>query len=620
MFPDGDSEPANNPKYLFYYNEYLTGPDSYGIGITYAGDRTNLTKMTRVENGFETDLYIWSYSSTPPGPYDVAYQSGMYGGESGGVKVRANWVSVWYDTPTHSYILDSLNRRTDYNFTVSGNEEIITISGPGCSTCGQGNTTQKYDAATGNLKEKTDPNGIVTKYLNYNSNGNAGEVVEAFGTAQQRSTFYTYNQFGQTTSIRKQSLAGSPNEKVTTNNYDANGNLISVVETGYSGGNPYSYTTTYQYNSRGQVTQIDGPRTDVSDITTFSYDPVSGLLLSETKPLSGTTTYSNYDANGNVSTITDANGNSTTFTYDVRGRVKTVTDVATSSTTTYSYDILGNIINTTLPENNQINYTHDGTNRLAAITDGVGNTINYTYDKESNKTSKVIKDSLGNTKKSLNYEYDNYNRVKKVINPDASYTEFGYDNNGNMTSQRDANNKTTTYSYDQLNRLISVTQPGSITTSYTYDSHDNLTSVTDGNNHVTSYTYDDMGRLVNSTSPDTGTTTYSYDPAGNMISKTDANGITATYVYDALNRLININFPDPSQNITYTYDNTHVNGKGRLTGVSDPSGTATYYHDSMGRITKEEKVINGKLYAINYSYDKNGLNGLPINPVCYLYL
>ena len=73
---------------------------------------------------------------------------------------------------------------------------------------------------------------------------------------------------------------------------------------GIHAGSLVSYTTTHQYNNHGQLTRTDGPRTDVQDVTVNAYDPVKGYLTSVTTP-SGVVTYSGYDANHNVGTITD---------------------------------------------------------------------------------------------------------------------------------------------------------------------------------------------------------------------------------------------------------------------------------------------------------------------------
>ncbi len=341
-----------------------------------------------------------------------------------------------------------------------------------------------------------------------------------------------------------------PNQnKTVTNTYDnATGNLLTTTEAGLLGsGTAYSYTTTYGYTN-GKLTSIDGPRTDVTDLTSYAYDPMTGFLTSTTQPIIGTTTYSNHDALGNPRTVLDPNGNSTAYTYDDSGRVLTVTAAGDTGSTQYAYVAGGctscgganKIDHITLPEGNAITYGYDANSNLASISDSLGNSINYTYDSEGNKLTEEIRDAGNSLQRSLSYQYDALNRLKRTTNPDASYTEYSYDSRGNRLSFRTPNSTLTTYSYDALSRLIATIQPGTITTGYGYNSNNNLTTVTDANNNATTYIYDDKGRVYQVISPDTGTTTYGYDPAGNLISKTAANGVTITYVYDALNRLTTI--------------------------------------------------------------------------------
>jgi RHS repeat-associated protein len=344
----------------------------------------------------------------------------------------------------------------------------------------------------------------------------------------------------------------------------------------------------------------------VNDITSYIYDPVTGDLLSITQPHVGRTHFSGYDQNRNVGTVTDPNGVATSYTYDERNRVKTVTNQANGSTTQYFYDPLGNLDYLVLPERTTIDYTYDAAGRLIRVEDDLENAIIYTYDSESNKTREEIQDPDGTLKKHLDFQYDENNLLEKIINPDETFTQFGYDGNGNRTSMKDSRGNTTTYRYDKFNRLRWLTQPGGIRTTYTYDAHDNLVVIEDANFNQTLYTYDDFGRLVEIISPDTGTTTYRYDEAGNLIQKTDANGITVSYGYDALNRLTTVRFPDISQGITYSYDSLSVSfGKGRLTGMVDQTGPYAYHYDPRGNLIKEEKVINGITYTIEYRYDKN---------------
>jgi RHS repeat-associated protein len=190
---------------------------------------------------------------------------------------------------------------------------------------------------------------------------------------------------------------------------------------------------------------------------------------------------------------------------------------------------------------------------------------------------------------------------------DGAYTEQSYDAVGNLITKTDENSNVTAFSYDALNRLKTVTYPAAGDTRYTYDSRNNLTSITDANENVTTYAYDNLNRLISITSPDTGTTTYTYDANGNMITKTDANGLTTTYLYDALNRLIAIQFPDPTQNIYYYYDDPRLqNSSGKLTAVTDSSGTVWYDYDKMRRIITQTKQVNNLDYRTEYSYDLNG--------------
>ncbi len=458
--------------------------------------------------------------------------------------------------------------------------------------------------------------GISTTLINsYDSKGNVLSRTEAAGTPQEKTTTYTYEpNFSLVTTETVTSVVDPGNIRVTTKTYDeTNGNLLTTTETGLLGdGTPYSYTTSYTYNASGKISTIDGPRTDVNDVTTYYYDPATGNLNGVDQPLVGTTTYSNFNQLGNPQTATDPNGNATTYTYDTLGRVLTIKAPGDTGATQYFYVAGGcqscgganKIDHITLPEGNTISYTYDSMGKLITINDSLNNTINYTYDSEGNKLTEQIRDSSGSLQKTLSYSYDALDRVSKIINPDSTFTQYTYDALGNRNTAKDPKNNTTSYNYDALSRLTSVVQPGTITTSYEYNTINNLTKVTDANNNATIYKYDDRGRVYQVISPDTGTTTYQYDPAGNLTSKTDAKGVTISYHYDALNRLTTIDFPSDTDT-AYTYD-TCVNGKGRLCSMTDASGVTSYEYTPKGQVRKETKTISSVQYITQYTYDQNG--------------
>src|ERR1700754_3896847 len=98
------------------------------------------------------------------------------------------------------------------------------------------------------------------------------------------------------------------------------------------------------YNTAGFIETADGPRTDVSDVTRYTYD-AQGRLATVTDALSHVTTYDTYDLYGNPGRSVDPNGVVTTMTYTPEGWLATTTRDATGTpaTTTMTYDAVGNV-------------------------------------------------------------------------------------------------------------------------------------------------------------------------------------------------------------------------------------------------------------------------------------
>ncbi len=226
--------------------------------------------------------------------------------------------------------------------------------------------------------------------------------------------------------------------------------------------------------------------------------------------------------------------------------------------------------------------------------------------------------------------YDAYGRVKQVTNPDSSKTCTYYQ--GLQTTVVYEQTAGATYTYfqkisatDQLGRLSSVkdymgtvgNNPGATcpapawtanpngTTSYQYDVADRLTTTTAPDNAQIQITYDALGRKTKMDDPDMGIWTYAYDQVSNLTRQTDARGQTVCFYYDGLNRLLgkhtrtDLNCPawtsNPSLAAQYTYDDTANGnmGRGRRTGMTDGSGSASWLYDTRGRVTRETKVVSG---------------------------
>ncbi len=378
---------------------------------------------------------------------------------------------------------------------------------------------------------------------------------------------------------------------------DANGNGILDNAEGLA-----QRTSSFTYNALDLIASIDGPRTDVDDITLYDYDE-QGNLIKTTNALGHATRITAHNAHGQPLTIVDANNITTTLSYDARRRLlsRTVDD----ATTTFAYDGVGNIIKTTLPTGAWLIYEYDAAQRLTAVADNIGNRIEYTLDALGNRIQEDIKDPSGTLTRTMNRTYNSLNRLIEVIGGAGQTTRFGYDANGNQTHitvDPTALNQQTIHAFDALNRLTTSTDADNGMTTYRYDARDNLISVTDAADLTTRYTYNAVDERISLHSPATGTTTFAYDAAGNRIRQTDARGITTFYRYDALNRLTLIDYTDNTQDVSYDYD-TCTHGVGRLCQMTDESGTTTYTYDARGNRTSQTITIDNIAHTTSYAYN-----------------
>jgi len=71
-----------------------------------------------------------------------------------------------------------------------------------------------------------------------------------------------------------------------------------------------------------------------------------------------------------------------------------------------------------------------------------------------------------------------------------------------------------------------------------------------------------------------------------------------------------VNYPAPFTDMAYTYDTSHWvtggGGQGRLTTMTDESGTTHYRYDQVGRIVIEKWLRGAATFLTTYSYDRNG--------------
>lgn len=272
-------------------------------------------------------------------------------------------------------------------------------------------STIQYDA-NGNFSSRKDFNGNVTNYT-YDQQRNLQLTrIEAAGTTVARTTTTEWH-----AAFRLPTRIAEP-RKITSLVYDEHGWLLTRTAqvTGDNNGTlgfgaaligtPRIWQFTY--NDHGQVLTVKGPRTDVNDVTTYSYDG-TGNLATITNSLLQTTTFSGYDADGRVGAITDPNGVVTSFTYTPRGKLASYSFAG--ETTSYAYNGADKLTQVTLPDSATITYSYDAALRLIGISDSAGNNIVYTLDAMGNRIGEKITDSTGTLRRNTSRVFNTLGRM-----------------------------------------------------------------------------------------------------------------------------------------------------------------------------------------------------------------
>ncbi len=456
--------------------------------------------------------------------------------------------TLTYDTATQTTVTDAAGTREAMTF-----QELLGLKNLAWKVNQDGKSLNQTFDVQNNVLCKKDEEGRVTTSTYNNTNqktsmteGLSGSCAAPQTTSATRTTSYSYL----SATLDLPTLIQSPSVysgsfKRTEIGYQ--GNLPSTItQRGYTpSGSAVARTVALSYDSAGHVTSIDGPRTDVNDLTTLNYYTCTtggacGQLKTLTNALNQVTTFDSYDGNARLLQQTDANGLRTSYAYDARGRVIGITQTPPAGSarlTGYAYTAAGDVAQVTFPDGRTLSYAYSAARKLLQITDNLGNQIRYGYDLKGNRTQEYTYDPSNTLVKQIDLAFDARNYLASV-NTAGSLTQQLHDAVGNLTQQTDPNNNPpTTNSYDALNRLLQTINALGGSTTYGYHVNDKLAQIQAPNGATTQYQYDDLGNLLQETSPDRGTTAYSYDSAGNLLSQTDARGITTAYRYDALNRL-----------------------------------------------------------------------------------
>lgn len=286
-----------------------------------------------------------------------------------------------------------------------------------CLDCGTF-ALRTYDAS-GNDKSRSDWRGVITNFVYDLARNLQTSRVEAVGTPQARTITTEWHPVW-----REPAIVAEPLRK-TKYTYDDAGNVLTKTVQATSDANGSLGLTApvvgtarqwvYTYNSMNQIRTVTAPRTDLIDVTTYTYD-ASGNLSTVKNALGHVTTLSLYDLNGRPGRITAPNGVITNMTYSPRGWLETSTVTAGGIThlTTFGYNYSGQLTSVLMPGGATLAYVYNDAHWLKSITDNLGNSIVYTLDNVGNRVSELVQDPEGALARKTTRVFDAANRLEKV--------------------------------------------------------------------------------------------------------------------------------------------------------------------------------------------------------------
>jgi YD repeat-containing protein len=361
-------------------------------------------------------------------------------------------------------ITNPLGHVSVYQYNASG--ELLSITGQASASglCAASFASNTYDA-NGNLQSATDNNGNTTQYT-YAANGQLLKKVEAAGTPVARTTNFVWDSTPGTDRLLSVTVVGWSQTSYT---YNAQNRLstVSVKNLSTEGTANQTLTTSYGYtlyaNGMVQTMTVTHPSPGSSDVDTYQYDAL-GNLTSVTDGLGHATTYNNFNGLGEPGQVVGPNGDVTDFTYDGRGMVltKTTHPNGTTAQWAYTYDQFGMVSRVAAPDGEVTTWNRNAAGVLQTTThndkDGTS-TETFGYDANGDVTSDTVTRN-GTVSRANNISYDELGRRYRQLGMHGQSLTYTYDGNNNVQSITNAMGHVASYTYDALNRVSQTTESG----------------------------------------------------------------------------------------------------------------------------------------------------------------
>jgi RHS repeat-associated protein len=499
---------------------------------------------------------------------------------------------------------DANGRTTTYSYLSNG--QLQRVVGPAVSAA---------MAGTGGLSGSAQTDYCYQGYTG--STGSISLLAAKIGkedTSKNRVTSYSYNTLVNHLALQYSKVDPSTTYVPPTS---AGGSCTTATK---STPTPLALTTTFSFDTVGNVSSIDGSLAGTSDTTTYLFDKMR-RLTTVTGPTSiGSKTRYCYDADGLLTgtyrarTVAPADPNATTAqtTGQCSSAFSTGLAGAWQGETRAHYPT-GDLLSVTDDENNQTMYAYDAVGRQRVVQDPDGRQTATVYD-AAGQTIAIWRGGLGwltgsgtgttvSTSAPSTTGAADWNPVSYTGSGSFRYAFYHYTPNGKQDIVYDADGNQTKYSFDGLDRLI-----------YTYFTDP------DTKNSFCQFATSDSDTVFPTCTAKQTYEKYTYDPVGNRLSLRTRRSDAISYQYNEANRLYNklpqsqgavstgYNLAGDVLQITksaYSSNPTHTTGyaydaAGRRTSETNDSRTVSYQYNELGARTRTTWPDS---YYVQYGYD-----------------
>jgi RHS repeat-associated protein len=436
--------------------------------------------------------------------------------------------------------------------------------------------------------------------------------------------------------------AGSPEAGTYQQDYDANANLVGVVDAEDNDGDTFAEVYLSTYDGFDRRVSATNP---IGTVVTFTHDPVSNVVRKEIHghppAMPGAPNVLLQD----VSIFYDelnrgCQRDQQLFLASGYSTVRPVTLLDGNAdgcvTTLQEFNALGRPTFSVEDDGQVTQISYDGASRRVKTTDALGNEQRFTYDQNSNviqvqsqevSPEGLVPDEIYTT----DSVFDQFNRLVRLTDNAGQTQRFHYDSRDNLTCHSDGEGpllasdpwgiypgpindegNTVCRTYDGADRLTSQSRDlrvgglggnpldtsnlfnpdGRITMCFGWDANSNLESIQDDNGNVTLSGFDDRDRRTTQTNADGAMALCVYDKDCNKVQISDFNGSLSSRSHDAANRCVQVDVVHGLEVIGTQLELHEFDGLGRrVSAFDDHGGAVEYVTDSLGNRVEERQGL-----------------------------